>query len=441
MVLPDQGWRETRHKPTPSSEMDPSSSRHGAIASIFASGNFRRLWLLGGLVNATRWVEMLAAGLFVFRTGSSLDVAIVLAARNLPMLLLGAIMGVVCDSIDRRRVLLAGMLISAAVASTVALLGVAGLARPWHLAVAAVISGSVWSTELAARRRMIGECAGPALVSRVIALDSLTNSLARIVGPLLGSLAFAYAGLPGAYGLSAAASLVALALMRGVRHTQITRPLVLSSIPQDLSDGFRYATRHLTVMGVLAVTAAMNLFAFSYTAIIAPLARLGFGVSEAMTGLLAAGEPLGATIGGVLLAGRAMPTRPLPLLIGGSALFMASLALMPLMPGYAAACLILVVGGLGLALFGNMQTSLILTAVPAALRSRQMGLITVCIGVAPLGQVMMGLLVEQFGTRGGVLASAITGLAALGAIALLCGRQAPRAPVAVPRPWRRRSGS
>jgi len=413
--------------------MDPSPSRHDAITSIFASGNFRRLWVLGGLVNATRWVEMLAAGLFVFRTtGSGLDVAIVLAVRNLPMLLLGAVMGVVCDSIDRRRVLLTGMLISAATATTIALLGVAGLARPWHLAIAAVISGSVWSTELTARRRMIGECAGPAFVSRVIALDSLTNSLARIVGPLLGSLTFAYAGLAGAYGLSAAASLIALALVRGVRLTQATRPLVLSSIPQDLADGFRYATRQVTVLGVLAVTAAMNLFAFSYTAIIAPLARLGFGMSEAMTGLLAAGEPLGATIGGLLLAGHAMPTRPLPLLIGGSSLFMASLAVMPLMPGYAAACLVLMVGGLGLALFGNMQTSLILTAVPAALRSRQMGLITVCIGVAPLGQVLMGLLVEQFGTRGGVLVSAMTGLAALGAIALLCARQAPPAPVSVP---------
>jgi MFS family permease len=412
--------------------MDSSTSRHGAIASIFASGNFRRLWALGGLVNATRWVEMLAAGLFVFRaTGSGFDVAIVLAARSLPMLLLGATIGVVCDSVDRRRVLVAGMLISTAVAGTIALLGLAGLVRPWHLAVAAFISGTVWSTELSARRRMIGECAGPASVSRVIALDSLTNSLARILGPLLGSLTFAYTGLPGAYGLSAATSLIGLALVQGVRHTQTTRPLLLSRIPQELAEGFRYAAGHVTVLGVLGVTAAMNLFAFSYSAIIAPLARLGFGMSEAMTGLLAAGEPLGAAIGGLLLAGRALPTRPLPLLIGGSTLFMASLAVMSLMPGYVAACLVLVAGGLGLALFGNMQTSLILTEVPAALRSRQMGLITVCIGMAPLGQILMGVLSEQFGVRGGVLVSGLTGLAALGAIARLCARKAPSANVAV----------
>ncbi len=411
--------------------MDSSPSRHGTIASIVASGSFRRLWVLGGLVNATRWVEMLAAGLFVFRTtGSGLDVAIVLAARSLPMLLLGAVMGVVCDAVDRRRILMAGLVISAATAIAIAVLGAAGLARPWHVAVAAFISGGVWATELSARRRMIGECAGLAHVSRAIALDSLTNSLARVAGPLMGSLAFAYTGLPGAYGLSAAASLLGLVLVGGVRYSQTTRPLKVSGIPRDLADGFRYATRNVTVLAVLAVTAAMNLFAFSYTAIVAPLAQLGFGMSEAMTGLLAAGEPLGAAIGGLLLARRSMPTRPLLFLLGGSLAFMASLMVMPLMPSYLLACLVLTIGGLGLAVFGNMQTSLILTAVPAALRSRQMGLITVCIGVAPLGQVLMGLLANQFGPRGGVFVSAITGVAALGLIILFCTRKARFAPSA-----------
>ena len=125
-IGPVRDWHIICHQRTVLLGMDSSPSRHGAIASIFASGNFRRLWVLGGLVNATRWVEVLAAGLFVFSTsGSGLAVAVVLAARNLPMLLLGALMGVVCDSIDRRRVLLAGMLVSAVADTTIAILGAA----------------------------------------------------------------------------------------------------------------------------------------------------------------------------------------------------------------------------------------------------------------------------------------------------------------------------
>ena len=69
--------------------MDVPTGRSGHIRAVLASGTFRRLWAIGGIVNAMRWVEMLAAGLFVFdATGSGVAVAFVLAARSLPMLLL-----------------------------------------------------------------------------------------------------------------------------------------------------------------------------------------------------------------------------------------------------------------------------------------------------------------------------------------------------------------
>ncbi len=399
--------------------MDSSHKRQGPIAGVLASSTFRRLWLIGGVVNAMRWLEMLAAGLFTFdATGSGLAVAFVLAARSLPMLLFGAVAGVVCDAVSRKRVLFAGMAISAAVAAMVAILAARGGAQPWHLAVAAFVSGTVWATELSARRRMIGECAGVDHVSRVIALDSLTNSAARIVGPLMGSVAFAWLGLSGAFAISAACYVVCAAVVPGIAHSQPPQVLALARIPRDLADGFRYAARQPAVLTVLAVTATMNLFAFSYAAMVAPIARVGFGVGDAAVGLLAAGEPLGALAGGLLLARRPPPANPGAWLIGGSVLFVVSLMLMPVMPGYAGACLVLIVGGLGMAVFGNTQTSIILTGTPVALRSRVMGLITVAIGVAPLGQMLIGVLSDQVGPLQGVVVSAAMGCAALLAIDL-----------------------
>jgi len=82
-------------------------------------------------------------------------------------------------------------------------------------------------------------------------------------------------------------------------------------------------------------------------------------------------------------------------------------------PSYWLACGVLVLGGMGAALFGNMQTTLVLTRVPPAVRSRQMGLITVCIGFGPLGQLMVGALAEQVGARTAVLCSAVVGLGLL----------------------------
>jgi hypothetical protein len=98
------------------------------MRALLGSGNFVRLWTIGGIVNAMRWVELLAAGLFTYElTGSGLAVAAVSAARTMPMLLFGAIAGVICESVDRKTVLQTGLLISAASASTVLGLSLMGL--------------------------------------------------------------------------------------------------------------------------------------------------------------------------------------------------------------------------------------------------------------------------------------------------------------------------
>jgi hypothetical protein len=95
---------------------------------------------------------------------------------------------------------------------------------------------------------------------------------------------------------------------------------------------------------------------------------------------------------------------------------------MPLMPGYWLACAVLTTGGIGLAFFGNMQTSLILTGAPQHVRSRQMGLITVCIGSGPVGQIVIGVLAEQLGPLGAVIGLSSAGLAMLAVVALLWAR-------------------
>ena len=58
---------------------------------------------------------------------------------------------------------------------------------------------------------------------------------------------------------------------------------------------------------------------------------------------------------------------------------------MALSPWYALAFVVLLIGGLGTAAFSNMQTTVILTEAPPTTRSRVMGIVTMCIGIGPLG--------------------------------------------------------
>ena len=273
----------------------PANTRGTGLGALLGSRAFLRLWGIGALGNAMRFADTLAAALFTWQmTGSGFAVAVVSAMRALPMLLFGAVAGVVSDAVNRKAILQWGMVLSAVTSAVVCLLAWAGVLRPWQVAVAAFVGGSVWATEMSTRRRMCGEAAGPALMGRAVALDSLTNAATRGIGPLMGGAMFAALGAVGAYGVSAACFLLAALLVPGVRHVQETRRLTLGRVPRDLADGFAFAMADPTVRAVLLVTVVMNAFAFSYGALVAPLALVVFGVSQAASGLLASSEAFGS---------------------------------------------------------------------------------------------------------------------------------------------------
>src|ERR1700756_4307284 len=125
--------------------MTEIAARSG-LGILFRTDAFLRLWAIGSCVNTMRWFEVLAAALFTLDvTGSGFAVAVVSAARTMPMFLLGAFSGVVTEALSRKTVLVAGQVVTCVASGSVAVLGWAGVAQPWHVAVAALVAGVVWS--------------------------------------------------------------------------------------------------------------------------------------------------------------------------------------------------------------------------------------------------------------------------------------------------------
>ena len=375
----------------------PGTPNNG-LRALLAAPSFLRLWAIGGCVNTMRWFELLSAALFTLDvTGSGLDVAIVSSARTMPMLLLGAISGVLSESVNRKHVLLTGQIMACLSSGSIAVLAWMHMVRPWHLGVAAAVTGIVWSTEMATRRRMVGECVDAPLVSRALALDTMSNSFTRLIGPVAAGAIYQAVGISGSYTASTAMFALAAFLVSGLSYHQETRRLRLTQVPRDLAEGISYAKGNVTIAGVLVVTIAMNLLGFPYSALVAPIGKMVFQVSPTLVGVLAASESFGAFVGGIWLTSGGPNLSGRTLMVGGSILFLCCVILMPLMPFFPLACLILAVGGFGSSAFANMQTSLIVLHTPSHIRSRLMGLLTVCIGMGPLGILLFGAMADVFG--------------------------------------------
>jgi predicted MFS family arabinose efflux permease len=265
---------------------------------------------------------------------------------------------------------------------------------------------------------MVGEVAGPHRIVPAIALDSATNAATRMIGPLLGGIAFEWLGMKGAYTVTALVQFAGAFALAGLVHPQLTRRLDLGRIPAEIAEGLAFARTRSTILLVYAITIVTNAFAFAYSGLIAPLGVGAFQVSPALVGLLAAAEPIGALIGGAMIAANLVRMDRRVTFAGGAALFMVALIVMALSPSYWLAFAVLVIGGFGTAGFGNMQTTLMLTEAPPEMRSRLMGLVTVGIGTGPLGVLAAGALAAELGPRGAVLVMAVTGLLATVALTI-----------------------
>jgi MFS family permease len=359
-----------------------------------------------------RWLELLVAGIFTYEvTQSTVLVALVVVARTLPMLLIGTIAGVVAEALNRKRLLVTQLFVLAVSSAVLCLLAFSGQIRVWHVALGGLVAGIVWAMELAVRRRMIGEVVAFDQIGPAIAFDSLTNSVARVLGPLAGGAVFETLGLGGAYFLSAALFFVAGLVVSGLDFRQESRKLRFGRIAIDIVEGLAVARANRAILAVVLVSIIMNMFAFSYSALIAPIGLDVYGVSPILVGALAAAEPLGAIAAGIALSAGWLRLNGSRALVRGSLLFLIGLMAMAMSPFYSLAFVLLLIGGLGTAAFSNMQTTLILTEAPLATRSRVLGIVTVCIGTGPLG-----VLSEQLGPSVAILIMAGLGVSGLGLV-------------------------
>ena len=389
----------------------PTEER-SAMRALLRQPDFLRLWLVGAFANAMRWLELLASGLFAYEvTGSALAVAGVVAARQLPQLVFGAFAGAVSEAVDRKLIVMLALLVPAAIATVLATLATTGHLQLWHIALGNLVAGTMWSTEMSTRRRMVGEVAGPRIIP-AIALDSSTNAATRLIGPLLGGFTFEWLGMKGVYTLTALVQFAGAFAMAGLVYHQMARRLALARIPADIVEGLRLARTKPVILLVFGVTVVTNAFAFSYSGLVAPLGLGAFQVSPGLVGLLAAAEPIGALLGGALIAAGVLRMDRRLMFAGGASMFMVMLLIAALSPSYWLAVLVLIVGGFGTAGFGNMQTTLMLTEAPIEVRSRLMGIVTVCIGTGPLGILAAGLLAQELGPRGAIVVMAGLGLVA-----------------------------
>ena len=124
-------------------------------------------------------------------------------------------------------------------------------------------------------------------------------------------------------------------------------------------------------------------------------------------------EGAGALLGALVIAAAARPAQYRGLYLYGSFLVTLAVIVFALSAWFGLSLGVLFVAGLGAAGFSVMQTTIMFSLAPPEMRGRVMGVVSVCIGAAPLGMLHIGLLASWLGAPAAVLIVAAEGFIAL----------------------------
>ena len=347
------------------------------------------------------------------------DLSLVLMARIVPTVCTLLFAGVIVDRVPRRLAMLGSDAVRGlAVAMIAAGIGTGGL-RLWELIAMAVIFGAADAFFLPSMLAIVPELLPDDLLVQGGALTTGAQQVARaLVGPALGGVIVAVAGLGAAFAGDAASFAVSAAALLAVK-SQSRSARAGHTVVAEAREGLRYCLSQRWLWVTIAAIGIANLVAYGPLPVLVPLlVKNVLRAGPQVFGLVTASAGVGGLIASVVAGRLGAPRRPLTVIWVGWGLAGVAVAGLGLAPDAWMAAL-LVAFSWALVMYGTvLWNSLMQARVPDVLLGRASSVEwLVSYAASPLGIVVAGTAAAAAGPRtvlviGGCLA-ALMGLVLL----------------------------
>ncbi len=344
------------------------------------------------LANCGIWIQNIASATLVYQlSGSAFLVGLVSFAQFTPQLVFAPLSGALADRGEARRQLIVGRIICLLGASILAgwvwAADELGDVSVWLVMSTATIAGIGFTVGGPAMQAMLPAMVREGEVSRAVALDNLTFSVGRAVGPAAGGVLAATAGYEAAFGVAAVTHLVFVLVVVRLRVRPAART---EGATYSVRDGIRYLRTDPVVALLILGVAAVGIGA-DPAITLTPALSDSLGGGPELVGLFASAFGVGAIVAFFVqaLLRRSLAHAQLALL--GLVLLAASSVALPFTASAVAAILAFSAGGAGMTLALTAFTTLLYERVPREFIGRIMALWLVgFVGSRPLAAALSG---------------------------------------------------
>lgn len=382
------------------------STKESDDVKVRLGSRFHRLFG-ATLVSATgTGMHVAALPLLVLQsTSSPVALSLVVAAVEIPWVLVSLHAGVVVDRLDRRRVMVwadAGRFVVVAALAVLVLTGQVNLA--WLVLAAFILGVGQVFFDIAAQSAI------PDFVSRdprhlsaangrIAAAD---NSGEDFVGPPLGSALFSvWNVLPFAgNALSFAASGALILSIRPDAQAKEESDAPRKSIRMEIVEGVRWLLGNRVLRALAGITCLSNVVASAQFAMLALLAKQFLGLPDVGFGLLLTATAIGATAGGLASSVVSKRFGPGTVLLAGKAGVGVAVLVLGLVANFWVAALMMMATGALTTAQNVVTSSLRQQIVPRRLLGRVLSSsrMVVMIG-GPIGAILGGVIADAFSVQ------------------------------------------
>ena len=389
--------------------------------SAFTNQNFRFCWASNISLYISRWMQMTTLSWFVFdQTESAFMVSLIGFFGLAPLMFFGLFGGVIVDFFNKKVLIIISQIITFSGAVVMTFLLLFDFLQLWHVYVAIFVPGVSWALDMPSRRALVMDILGPDRITNGISLDAVGMHTSKMVGPAIAGALIAFTGVLGTYVFMSVIIFVGTVSIfqvnmnqddfnqRNKNHFSMLSGIKFFFI--ELADAFKYALNNQTIFAVLVITFFMNLLLFPYMQMVSIISKEVLSVGPLLMGILMASDGFGALIGSTALASKSKMEFHGRYYLYGSILSLSGLLLFGISDIYFISMILLFALGLGTSGFGTMQSVIVLLVSKKEFRGRCMGLVTLCIGAAPVGSIILGLSSEMFSTSNALIINSVIGL-------------------------------
>ncbi len=341
-------------------------------------------------------------------TGSATVLATAMLVALLPQVLAGPFIGVLVDRWDRKRIMIVADLAIALVTAGLVVLFVAGVARPWHIYLAALARGVGQTFHMPAMQAATSLLVPKEHLARVAGLNQGLQGAISVAAPPLGALALGLLPIPAVLAVDivtagiAVSCLAAVAIPRPESSAAGTAEAGKSGVLTEMAAGFRYLWAWPGLMLLLGMAAILNFFLLPTMSLLPILVVKHFGGGALQLSWLQAAMGVGLVTGGAALgAWGGFKRRILTSLLGVS-LAGAGIGSIGLVPAglISVAVALMFVAGAAQSLANGPLFAIMQATVAKDMQGRVYTLLgSVAGAMMPLGLVVAGPVADAIGVR------------------------------------------